>query len=90
LRIKAGQQSDNTIAIYYNYLHVISGTNLNENVLSIVIWDRIHRGLDGPEIGGPINVDGDDTVADGSDPNVVVLGGVCRSCVIDGTESATV
>lgn len=55
-------------------LHVISCTYLNDDVLSVVYWDRIYGGLDGPEIGGAINIDRDEAVADGSDPFVGVLG----------------
>jgi hypothetical protein len=46
---------------------------LNDNVLCVVYWDRIYGGLDGPEIGGAINIDRDDAVADGSNPFVVVV-----------------
>lgn len=59
-------------------LHVISSVNLNENVHSIVFWDSIDGILDRPEVAGAANVDGNEAVADGSNPVVVVSGCVVR------------
>jgi len=62
-----------------NIILVASGVDLNEDIPSVVVWDGIHGVLNGPVVAAAVNVDRYFTVADGSDPGLV-LGGVGGKC----------
>lgn len=62
-------------------LHVTTCANLNKHVHSVSFRDGINGSLDRFELAGPININGDYTVADGSNPHVMVLSRICSlSC----------
>lgn len=72
-------------------LHVISSANSDNNILSVIIRDRIHCSLYVAEIGRPMKVDGDQPVARWSNPLVMSLnGGVGIPCARHGVEPVVV
>lgn len=56
----------------YIYILVASGVDFNEDIPSVVVWDGIDGVLNGPVVATAINVNRDLTVADGSDPGLVL------------------
>lgn len=55
------------------YLLVASGVDLNKDIPSVVVGDGIDGVLDGPVVATAVNVNGDFTVTNGSDPMVATL-----------------
>lgn len=56
--------------ISWDILHVITGTDEDEDILAVVDGDRINGSLNRLKVTVTVNIDGDKTVAGGTNPFV--------------------